>query len=152
MAKIAMTTVNYEDLLAAFDFVSAGAPFEHSAYISKDTGAVYWVSDLLGLEEEVPDDIESDRYIAVPHKNDLNLGRNLALSFIDQKLPDDYNAVAGFFRRQGAYSRFKKLLDARDLLEEWYSFETTAQETALREWCQENDIQLGSGSTVKAST
>ena len=87
------------ELLDAFEFVSSGAPFEHSAYICADTGAIYWASSMIDLEEKVPDNLEtSDRYIAVPHKNDLNLGRNLALFFVEQELPDDYNTVAGFFR------------------------------------------------------
>ncbi|MGH8602631.1 MAG: hypothetical protein ACREXR_07595, partial [Gammaproteobacteria bacterium] len=91
----------------------------------------------------VPDNLEtSDRYIAVPHKNDLNLGRKLALSFVEQKLPDDYNTVAGFFRNRGAYSRFKDLLESRGVLEKWYLFEASAMETALREWCQENSVPL----------
>ena len=55
---------------------------EHQAYISLDTGAIYWVSESNPMEAEadVPDDLEtSDRYIAVPHKNDLDLGTQLAL-------------------------------------------------------------------------
>ena len=35
-----------------------------------------------------PADLEtSDRYIAVPHKNELGLGRDLALSFIRSRDP-----------------------------------------------------------------
>ncbi|MCI0561830.1 MAG: hypothetical protein MN733_25365 [Nitrososphaera sp.] len=91
---------------------------------------------MIKLEEKVPDNLEtSDRYIAVPHKNDLNLGRNLALSFVEQELPDDYNTVAGFFRNRGAYRRFKDLLESSGVLEKWYMFEASAMETALREWC-----------------
>jgi hypothetical protein len=41
---------------------------EHHAFISMDTGAIYWISELNPLEEEVPDDLEtSDRYIAVQY-------------------------------------------------------------------------------------
>lgn len=138
-----MVTVKYAELLDAFEFVSSGAPFEHSAYICADTGAIYWASSMIELEEKVPDNLEtSDRYIAVPHKNDLNLGRNLALSFVEQELPDDYNTVAGFFRNRGAYSRFKGLLESRGVLEKWYLFEASAMETELREWCQENSVPL----------
>ena len=67
-----MITVKYDDLLAAFDFVSFGAPFEHRAFVSRDTGAVYWISETNPIEEEeLPDDLEtSDRYIAIPHKTE----------------------------------------------------------------------------------
>lgn len=138
-----MVSVKYPDLLDAFEFVSSGAPFEHSAYIHADTGEIYWVSSMMELEGEVPDDLEtSDRYIPVPHKNDLDLGRNLALSFADQELPDAFDAVAGFFRQKGAYRRFKYLLEARGVLEKWYAFEATAIQEALRAWCQDNNIEL----------
>ena len=138
-----MVAIKYADLLDAFDFVSFGAPFESCAFICANTGAIYCRSDTLELDEEVPEDLEtSDRYIAIPHKNDLNLGRDLVLSFVDQTLPDDYNTVAGFFRSKGAYSRFKQLLESRRVLETWYTFEANAVEAALRQWCEENSIQL----------
>ena len=41
-----MVTVKYDDLSTAFDFVSFAGPMEHRAYVSLDTGAIYWISDL----------------------------------------------------------------------------------------------------------
>jgi hypothetical protein len=141
-----MVAVKYDDLLEAFDFVSSGAPMEHSAYISLDTGAIYWVSELNPLEEDVPDDLEtSTRYLAVPHKNELDLGSRLALRFAAEELPDRYPQIEGFFRRRGAYARFKDLLDAEGFLDKWYAFEAEATEGALRRWCAANDIQVVEG-------
>jgi hypothetical protein len=138
-----MITVNYTELRNAFEFVSSGSPSEQNAYICLDTGAVYWASNTIELEEDVPDDLEtSDRYIAVPHKNELKLGQSMALSFIDQELPDDYNTVASNFRKRGAYRRFKELLQAQGALEKWYAFEASASDAALIDWCQESNIQL----------
>ena len=138
-----MAPINYTELRNAFEFVSSGSPFEQMAYICTDTGAIYWVSSTIELEEEVPDDLEtSDRYIAVPHKNNLKLGQSMALAFIDQTLPDDYNTIASYFRKRGAYRRFKELLQSQGLLEKWYAFEASASDAALLEWCQTNDIQL----------
>ena len=95
-------SVNHTELRDAFEFVSAGDLYEHGAYISLDTGKIHWVSDAVELDEDCPDDLESsDRYIAVPHKTELDLGRRLALSFARQALADDYQTVAGFFRRRG---------------------------------------------------
>jgi len=56
-------------------------------------------------------------------------------------LSDEYDTVAGFFRRRGAYGRFKALLHARGMLERWYEFENRATEEALLAWCEENGIQ-----------
>ena len=138
-----MVTVKYEDLQEAFDFVSSAAPMENSAHISLDTGAIYWMSDVNPLEEEVPDDLEtSTRYIAVPHQNDLDLGSHLALRFAAEELPDRYAQIEGFFRHRGAYARFKELLAAQGCLDRWYRFEAESTESALRNWCAENDIQI----------
>ena len=84
-----MVTVQFDDLSAAFDFVSFAAPFEHRAFISLDTGAIHWISETSPIDDEdLPDDLEtSDRYIAIPHKNDLDLGNSLALRFAEEQLP-----------------------------------------------------------------
>jgi hypothetical protein len=138
-----MVTVKYDDLSAAFDFVSFAAPFVHRAFVSLDTGAVYWVSEAGLVDEDLPDDLDtSDRYLEVPHKNELGLGNNLALRFVEENLPDRYPDVERFFRRRGAYARFKELLAAERCLEKWYATESEATERALREWCDANEIHL----------
>jgi hypothetical protein len=83
-----MVTVKYDHLWLAFDFVSSGAPTEHCAYVSLDTGRIYWMSELNPIEDEdIPDDLEtSDRYLEIPHKNDLDLGKRLALRFAEEQL------------------------------------------------------------------
>jgi hypothetical protein len=136
--------VDAADLRNAFDFVSAGAPLEHGAYICADTGKIFWTSDTADLDDDdVPADIDdSDRYIGLPHKNDLGLGRRLVLAFVEQELPADYEDVARFFRRRGAYGRFKDLLQTRGMLERWYDFENQATDEALLGWCAENGIEV----------
>jgi len=139
-----MAAIKYEDLSAAFDFVSFAAPMEHHAYVSLDTGAIYWISETSPLEEEdVPADLEtSDRYVEIPHKNDLDLGSHLALRFAEDELPHRCGNVAEFFRHRGAYARFKELLEAEGCLDKWYAFEADSTERALRKWCEDNKIQL----------
>ena len=138
-----MAAVKYDDLSAAFDFVSFAAPMEHHAYISINTGTIYWISELNPLDEEVPEDLEtSDRYIPIPHKNDLDLGSDLALRFAEAELPDRYNSVAQLFRHRGAYARFKELLASEGSLDKWYAFEAESTERALRDWCTANAISV----------
>jgi hypothetical protein len=138
-----MVAVRFDDLSLAFEFVSGGRPMEHHAYLSIDTGRIYWTSDLDSMEEEIPDDLEtSDRYIAIPHKNDLDLGRSLALRFVAQELPERYGQAEAFFRSRGAYARFKRLLESEGVLDKWYKFEAESVEKALRDWCAENGIQF----------
>lgn len=138
-----MVTVPLSDLLDAFDFANAGTPYENRAFIHLDTGAIHWTSAMVELEEEPPEDLEtSERYLALPYKNELDLGRELALSFVDQELPGEYDRCSDFFHHKGAYRRFKDFLESRDVLEKWYAFEAQATEAALRAWCEEHGIQL----------
>jgi hypothetical protein len=143
-----VVTVSRFDIELAFAFVSSDAPLMHQAYVSLDTGQIYWFSELNPTEQELPDDFKtSDRCIALPHKNELGLGRNLALSFAADELPDRYREVAAIFHRKGAYHRFKSLLESVALLEKWYKFEEAALDEALQDWCAANDMQ-----TVEASS
>ena len=147
-----MVAIAYEEISSAFEFVGSGAPMEHSAYICLDTGKIYWASELAPMDEELPDDIDtSDRYLVVPHKNELDLGRNLALQFAAQELAGSYEQIASIFQRKGAYGRFKQLLEERGLLAKWYKFEAEATEQALRAWCAENDIRIVEDSASSAA-
>lgn len=138
-----MATVNFDKLLEGFEFANFSGDFDSSAYVDLQTGHVYWVADEMEEFEKVPDDIEtSDRYLMLPDKRDLELGRNLAFSFAEEALPDEYENVVGCFHKKGAYSRFKNLLVRHDALDQWHAFEAKQKEIALREWCRQNDIQL----------
>ena len=139
-----MVAVKFDDLSLAFDFVSYAAPMEHQAYISLATGKIYWISDAIDtIEEEIPEDLEDpDRYLVIPHKNELDLGSRLALRFAAQQLPARYDQVEGFFQRRGAYARFKDLLEREGALELWYAFEAESAEKALKQWCAENGLEI----------
>ncbi|TWG89304.1 hypothetical protein L602_000100001940 [Cupriavidus gilardii J11] len=139
-----MIAVKYDDLSMAFNFVSAAVPMEIGAYVSLETGEVYLSPDnydLIGTENPVDLDMP-DRYLPIPHKNELGLGRSLALRFIAQALPACYEQVEEFFRRKGAYGRFKDLLARKGMLEVWHAFEAEATDKALRQWCADNGLEV----------
>jgi len=56
--------------------------------------------------------------------------------------PGLYDQVDGFFRRRGAYARFKDLLAREGLLDQGYSFEAEYTERALKDWCAANQIEI----------
>ena len=137
--------IDYSDIDMAFTFVSFGSIYDHSAYLNTRNGNIYYISEFEEPEEEIPEDIyESDDYIAIPHKNDLNLGRDLVFDFVSNRLPEDFEKVQIYFMRKGAYSRFKDLLERRSMLDEWHKFEEERTEKALRKWCKINNIKLTS--------
>jgi hypothetical protein len=134
--------MKYSDIEDAFMFVSMSPPEEHYAYLNKETGETYYVSTL-GDSDELPADLdENEKFINIPHKNDLDLGRNLAFNFISANLPAELKQVRRIFRSKGAYARFKDLLESKGQLEVWYEYEKKATEEALRDWCKENNITL----------
>jgi hypothetical protein len=139
-----MVTVELADLMMAFDFVSSAAPMENSAYVSLDIGKIFWVSGSDdAFDEDIPDDIEtSARYIAIPHKNELDLGRTLALRFVQLELPASYALVEGFFQRRGAYAHFKNFVAREGASDRWYAFEADSVDKALRQWCAENGLAI----------
>ncbi len=135
--------INFSDIQEAFDFVSFGHPLEHAAYLCPETGKIYWYSEYGDNEEPLPEDIDdAQKYIAIPHKNDLDLGKSLVLRFAETHLPDSYGKVMAIFRRPGAYSRFKALLDSRGMLQQWYEYEEAAKEEGLRRWCKDHHIEI----------
>lgn len=136
-----MTTIDYNELELALEFVSGGVIASANAYISRDTGNIYWESS--ELEEELPQDIEdSELYVQVPSKNELDLGKPLALKFAAEHLSESYSTVEEIFRSQGAYGRFKSLLESKDSLENWYEFEQASVKTALNEWAESEGFSI----------
>lgn len=92
------TPVKYDDLLAAYEWVSSSRD-DNKAFVSRVTGNVHWSSSAMELDEELPEDIEDGSvYVMVPNKHELNLGKNLALTFAEEQLADSYQTVADFFR------------------------------------------------------
>ncbi len=142
-----MTPLDFDELESALYWVSGALPFENSAFVSRATGQIYWISEESEGDAEIPDGIDDGTlYIAVPHKNDLDLGRSLVFEFADEYLPDSIQKVHAMFSKRGAYSRFKDLLEYKGLLERWYEFERHATEKALNEWARENGFELSAPS------
>ena len=96
----------------------------------------------MGDSDELPDDIDEPKYISIPYKNDLDLGKNLVIEFISLFLPEELDQVNSIFRRKGAYSRYKDLLFEKGLLDKWHKFEDERQKAALKIWCTENEIEV----------
>lgn len=146
--------VDAHDLFIAFEFASIGEVFGNRAFLSVKTGKTFVVSEDLGPIEELPEDLEtSEEFICLPNKRELGLGRDLVFSFVEEKLPDEWDVVRDFFRRRGAYARFKDLLAARGMLEAWYIYEETSTEQALRACCEAHGLQLsGSDNQMGSKT
>src|SRR5215469_3955560 len=116
--------VSFSDLQLAFECVSSGGMGENKAYLDRQSGKIYWHSEFGDDDEELPDDIDDEKYISIPDKRELDLGEPLVLDFAREFLPDDYDEVRHIFSRKGAYRRYKDLLMRRGALERWYGCST----------------------------
>lgn len=139
------------DLIAAYDWVSADPSGENQACVNRFTGQVYWITDAVDLDEELPDDLDDgEKYIAVPNKYDLDLGTALVFRFVREHMVEESARVAAFFRRRGAYGKFKDFLARSQLLDTWYAYENSKVEEALLAWVSENSISYPTGSNKDA--
>jgi hypothetical protein len=136
---------DFQEIRHAYEFVSSEAS-SNQAFLRRQTGKIIWhseFSDFDGLLDELPNDVEDgEKYIALPDKRELGLGKRLALDFARAFLSDDFDDVRYMFSKRGAYKNFRALLIRRRVLERWYDFESNATERALREWCELNSIQI----------
>jgi hypothetical protein len=132
--------MTYDDIENAFFFVSSGSPCENYAVIHRVTGESFCSSDFSDYDE-MPEDVdENDDYLAVPHKNDLDLGKPLVISFVRQQCPEYLDRIFAIFSRQGAYRRYRDFLEEKDLLDAWYAYENNAIREALLKWAAENGL------------
>ncbi len=131
----------YSDIELAIAHVSSAPRYTSRAVYDKRTSRFLYESESTG-ENEIPEDIDWDQCIEIPHKHELDLGHDLAFRFIAQILPDEEDAVRRIFRQRGAYGRFKDFLDRRQLLQPWYDFESAATRRAIERWCRENGLEI----------
>jgi hypothetical protein len=138
--------VSFQKILNGFEFAASGGIGEYQAILCRQTGKIYLRSEVSDFDEpidELPEDVEDDeKYIALPGKRELGLGKPLALDFAREFLPRDFDEVRDIFDRRGAYAKFRALLIRTRTLEQWYDFESKATKRALREWCELNSIAV----------
>lgn len=132
--------IDISELVIAFQYAS-GSGYENDAYLDKESGQVYYSFD--APEAEMPADLyENEKYVVIPDKRELGLGKSLAIRFVQKNLPSDTEKVYAFFRSKGAYANFKRLLEDRGALDKWYEYEQEAFTKAIVLWCEERDIPV----------
>ena len=135
----------FENIEDAMMFVSAVAYGENVAIYDRLTGVIYYRSDMddfSDLDDFNEDEFDADIHVKIPHKNDLNLGKKLVFDFVKECAPEIYEKVENIFRKRGAYSKYKDLLELKGLLQQWYDYETRRTQQALYRWCEENRIDV----------
>ena len=94
--------ISFNEIEDAFFYVSMEQMYMHSAILCKETGEIFYTSEM-GDSDELPDDADDpDELISIPHKNELDLGKSLVLDFTSEHLPDELEKVYSIFRHKGA--------------------------------------------------
>ena len=139
--------MKFSDVEIAFEMASSSLSLPY-VIIHKQTAQMLCDHDELD-EYEIETardqgvDVDGPDWVALPNKQDLDLGTKLVMDFAADHLSDkDFDRVQGIFSRSGAYRRFKDLLEDRDKSKAWYDYKAARKEKALREWCADNEIPL----------
>jgi len=139
-------TVAWDDLLEAFSFVNSAPAGENKARLSLSSGQIrrdsVWTDVWADADDGGEAETDAGDTLDIPHKTELGLGRDLALWFVEEVIPDRQDEVTEFFEKRGAYAKFKALLAEEGLLQDWYHFEKDAEEQSLRNWCEENGVSV----------
>jgi hypothetical protein len=139
-------SVDLDELIMALDWASDTSGLGNLAFVSRETGQVFLTSDEdFGAEfaAELPSDLDdAEKYASVPTRQDLRLGKRLALDFAATSLPKRLDDTYKMFASRGAYARFKAMLENEEALDAWHAFEAEAVERALREWAESEDLVI----------
>lgn len=136
-----MHPLDRDDLHFAVEFVTGGQVHGAAAYVDRQTGTILWAGD--GMEEPLPDDVDDEeRYLPVPTKKELDLGRNDALAFTEQHAPQLLERAEYIFSTAGAFDRFKHLMREHDLLDAWYAYQGQRPWEELEAWAELHDLHL----------
>lgn len=139
-------TVALDELTLALDWVSDLSASENMAFVCRESGRVFMASDEdfgVELEPDLPSDLEDiTKYAIVPTRQDLRLGKRLAVRFVQTSLPARVEETHAMFAARGAYARFKDMLEREQALDAWYAFEAEAVERGLREWAESEALAV----------
>ncbi len=134
------TSVALDELILALDWVSDLSSTDNMAFVCRESGRVFMTSEEdfgVELEPDLPLNLDDEtKYAIVPTRQDLRLGKRLAVRFVQGSLPARLEDTYTMFAARGAYARFKDMLESEQVLEAWYAFEAEAVERSLRDWAE----------------
>lgn len=146
-------SVVLDELILALDWVSDLSSSENMAFVCRESGRVYMTSDEdFGeeLEPDLPLDLEDiTKYAIVPSRQDLRLGKRLAVRFVQASLPERLEETYDMFAARGAYARFKNMLEVEQALDAWHAFEAEAIERELRDWAESEALAVAASGPVR---
>jgi len=99
-------------------------------------------SELDEDREKIPADMDWSSCIPIPGEKQLDLGRALVERYVQETRPADVGLVRSFFRRRGAYRRFRLWVEEIGLAEHWQVYRSRAERATILAWCADHSIPL----------
>ena len=135
---------NLSELTDAFDNCRIGYEY----YLDLETGELLLVSDEFMDTDETEKayerlDDEPERYLSIPTESSREGYRDMVAftEFLEDENLKEKLWIA--LNGRGAFRRFKDvLLDYPEKREEWFKFKKERLEKRVREWLEENEMEL----------
>jgi hypothetical protein len=99
------------------------------------------LDEIIAVDEKKPESGTRPRYIQIPDKYKLNIGRTLVLQFTREYFPEDYRDIFNRFKRPHAYTWWRIFLEDQKKLQEWHEFRNRKTKEALIDWCNNNHFE-----------
>jgi len=136
--------INLSELMDAFDNCRIGYEF----YLNLETGELLHIAEEFMDTEEIEKiyerlDSEPEKYLIIPTDSSRKGYQDMVAfteSLEDENLREKlWIALDG----RGAFRRFRNiLLNYPDVREEWFKFKDKRLEERVRQWLEENEIEL----------
>jgi hypothetical protein len=134
--------MHYDTIEEAYHFVNGARFGERRALLHRPTGKAYYTSTTADYGELPTEAKTSSDYLAIPHKQELPLGKELVNDFVQEHCPQQMARITMIFARKDAYRHLKDLLTGLGLIETWYLYEDAREREELQTWCREHDLGL----------
>lgn len=129
-------------LVEAFDWTSDLTRVDPLAFVSRVTGQIHLASGEDAADALPTDVYDEARYAMVPSRRDFDLGKRLAVRFVQRHAPAQLEQTYDCYAQPGAAARFRTLMDAAGVADAWDAFERAAVESALRDWADAHALLI----------
>jgi len=137
--------VNLKELTEAFDMQSDFLFF----YVNQKSGEIVSLTEEEANEDALDDNaksdearniLNSDEYIAIPSRWDLNKYQIMVDFIYSLKETPMKDVLARAIQGTGAFGRFKTAIEAYGIQNQWYSFLQELLKQMAIEWCDCNGL------------
>ncbi len=129
-----MKPIPLDDIVEQMDMQTG----DMKSFLDLGTGEFIYVE--VSIAGEVPVEFESDRYIMVPDKYDIdeyNIMKRFCYTVEDDLVMDE---LLDALRGRGAFGRFKDKIWNLRIDKDWYEYQHNALRKIAAEWCRRFDV------------